>query len=87
MNWFRKTSIKLLELPPVSPDFNLIENIWDIIDKNLSEYHLTNVLDLRQAIGKIWSEIPVETCQNLVSSMKRRLETSIRVKRGTSSKY
>ncbi|CAF4163843.1 unnamed protein product, partial [Rotaria sordida] len=87
MNWFKKNKINTLDWPATSPDLNVIENIWDIIDKKLTNYHPTTVDELQQLILKLWTEIPVETCQNLVQSISRRLETCIRVKGNTSSKY
>ncbi|CAF3984976.1 unnamed protein product [Rotaria sordida] len=50
-------------------------------------YHPTTVDELQQLILKLRTEIPVETCQNLVQSISRRLETCIRVKGNTPSKY
>jgi len=87
MNWFKKNKINTLDWPATSPDLNVIENIWDIIDKKLTNYHPTTVDELQQLILKLWTEIPVETCQNLVQSISRRLETCICVKGNTSSKY
>ncbi len=72
---------------PISPDLNVIENLWDIIDKKLISYHPTTVYDLEQLIVKLWKEIPIEICENLVKSMHRRIQTCIRVKGGTASKY
>ncbi|CAF2781502.1 unnamed protein product [Rotaria sp. Silwood2] len=87
MKWFKKNKINLLDWPAVSPDFNVIENLWDIIDKKLTNYRLTNINDLQQAIMKLWEEIPPITCENLVRSMPRRMKQSIRAKGNTSSKY
>ena len=87
MNWFKKNKINVLDGPAVSPDFNVIENLSNIIDKKLTNHSLTNVNDLQQAILKLWTEIPVEICENLVQSMPRRMKKSVHVKGKTSSKY
>ncbi|CAF2231729.1 unnamed protein product [Rotaria magnacalcarata] len=71
MKWFKKNKINLLDWPAVSPDFNVIENLWDIIDNKLNDYRLNNVNDLQQAILEIWTKISNETCENLVRSMPR----------------
>jgi len=87
INWFKKIEINILDWPATSPDLNLIENLWDIIDKKLTNYHPRTVNDLQQIILKLWSGISIETYQKLVQSMPRRVETCIRVKGNTSSKY
>jgi transposase len=33
--FLRKEKVKVLELPPQSPDLNLIENLWGIMKKRL----------------------------------------------------
>ncbi len=71
----------------MSLDFNVIENLWNIIDRKLTSYHPTTVYDLQQLILQLWEEIPIETCENLVKSMHKRIQTCICVKGGTSSKY
>ena len=87
MNWLNKNKINVLDWPAVSPDFNVIENLWDILDKKLVNHRLNNVYDLQQAILKLYSEISTETCENLVRSMPRRIKKCVRVKGNTSSKY
>ncbi len=87
MNWFKKNKITILDWPAISPDLNPIENLWDIIDKKLTNYHPTTVNDLQQIILKLWSEMSTETCQKLVESMPRRMHTCIRAKGNTFSKY
>ncbi|CAF3044767.1 unnamed protein product [Rotaria socialis] len=73
--------------PAVSPDFNVIENLWDIIDNKLNNYRLNNVNDLQQAILEIWTQISNETCETLVRSMPRRIKKCFCVKGNTSAKY
>ena len=87
MNWFNKHKVNILKWPATSPDLNPIENLWDIIDKKLTNYYLTTGNDLQQAILKLWLEIPVETCENLVQSMPRRINSCISAKGSSFSKY
>ncbi|CAF3997138.1 unnamed protein product [Rotaria magnacalcarata] len=87
MKWLKKNKINLLDWPAVSPDFNAIENLWDIIDNKLNDYRLNNVNDLQQAILEIWTKISNETCDNLVWSMPRRIKKCVCVKGNTSAKY
>ncbi|CAF1663541.1 unnamed protein product [Rotaria magnacalcarata] len=87
MKWLKKNKINLLDWPAVSPDFNVIENLWDIIDNKLNNYRLNNVNDLQQAILEIWTQISNETCETLVRSMPRRIKKCFCVKGNTSAKY
>ncbi|CAF1535510.1 unnamed protein product [Rotaria magnacalcarata] len=87
MKWFAKNKINLLDLTAVSPDFNAIENLWDIIDNKLNDYRLNNVNDLQQAILEIWTKISNETFENLVQSMPRHIKKCVCVKGNTSAKY
>ena len=87
MNWFKENKINVLNWPTVSSNFNVIKNICDIIDKELTNHSLTNVNDLQPAILKLWTEIPVEICENLVRSMPRRMKQSVHVNGETSLKY
>ncbi|CAF2090964.1 unnamed protein product [Rotaria magnacalcarata] len=87
MKWFKKNKINLLDWPAVSPDFNAIENLWDIIDNKLNDYRLNNVNDLQQATLEIWTKISNETGENLVRSMPRRIKKCVCVKGNTSAKY
>lgn len=85
--WFKKHKINVLDWPAVSPDLNVIENLWDIIDKKLITYSVHNVNELQKAIQEIWTNIATETCEDLVRSMQRRIKKCIQVKGSTSSKY
>ncbi|CAF1547916.1 unnamed protein product [Adineta ricciae] len=78
---------RLNQWSAVSPDFNVIENLWGIIEKGLTYYRLTNISDLQQAIVKIWEGISVRLCENLVRSMPQPMKQSIRLRGHTSSKY
>ena len=37
LKWFENKGIKIIKWPAVSPDFNPIENLWDLIDKKLKK--------------------------------------------------
>jgi hypothetical protein len=73
MDCLKKKEINILDWSATSLDLNLIENLWDIIDKKLTNYHARTVNDLQQMILKLWSEISIETYQKLVQSMPRRV--------------
>jgi hypothetical protein len=51
----------------------------NLISKLLIEkiYRSTTINILQQIILKLWTEIPTETCENLVQTMSRRIKTLI----------
>ena len=70
--FFREKNIGILLWSAHSPDYNPIENFLGIIkSKNESKVE----------IMVYWSEIPVETCQKLVLSYKKRACKVYRAKR------
>ncbi|CAF4580801.1 unnamed protein product, partial [Didymodactylos carnosus] len=75
--WFEKKKYKLMRWPAASPDLNPIENLWDYIDKKLTHHRLSTAHELETIIKKLWSEINPETCNKLVESMPRRLQSCI----------
>ncbi len=66
---FKKQKQNLLQWPSDSPDLNIIENVWLIIDKQLLKYQVHNLEELKNIIIKIWTEISSETIKNLYFSM------------------
>ena len=57
---------ELLDWPANSPDLNPIENLWNLVKK-----------DLIQFMVEKWNSIPNSVLKNLVNSMKRRCELII----------
>ena len=84
---FENKGIKIIKWPAVSPDFNLIENLWDLIDKKLKTMKPTTVKELEQTIQTIWNGITCLQCKVLVNSMPRRIDRCIKSAGGTFGKY
>ena len=70
--------------PGQSPDLNLIEHLWDELERKLRARptHPTSVCDLT---NEEWSEIPINTPLNFVKSRPRRVEAVIAAKGGPTS--
>ena len=74
-------------MPSTALDLTVIENIWDIIDKKLTNDRSRTVNDRQQITLRIWPEISIKTCGNFVQLILRRLQNCVRVKSKTSSEY
>ncbi len=65
-----------LDWPAQSPDLNPIEHLWDELEWRLRARpsRPTSVCDLTNALLEEWSKTPINTLQNLVESLPRRVE-------------
>ena len=72
---FRK--IDVISWPAQSPDLNPIENLWAIMKKKLELKNFENIDKLKVEILKIWDEVDKKICENLVSSMTKRINLCI----------
>ena len=56
---FDVCNIERMDWPPYSPDLNPIENLWNLIKKQLKsrENRPRNVADLQAALEQIWSDL------------------------------
>jgi len=75
-NWFfeHDNELTVLKWHPQSPDLNLIELLWDVVERELRalDVHPTNLLQLQDAILSVWANISKECFQHLVESMKNK---------------
>lgn len=72
--------------PPQSPDLNPIENLWSILDRNLSKRAPNNEDELFQAIQKGWRALPIDLLMRLSDSMPSRCQAVIDAN-GNATKY
>ncbi|GBL83141.1 hypothetical protein AVEN_165354-1 [Araneus ventricosus] len=75
-----------LYTPPQSPDINIIENLWAILETAVQKHKIGNKAHLKQVIPEEWGKISSDTTKKLVESVPRRLEDIIKVK-GHATKY
>ncbi|GFX91300.1 transposable element Tcb2 transposase [Trichonephila clavipes] len=81
-------NIPLLDWPGNSPDMNPIENIWELMKREVAKDVITNKTQLLERIIHVWNNHPQmqETVQSCIDSMPRRFEALIAAK-GGSTKY
>lgn len=73
---------KVLHPPPQSPDMNVIENLWDLLERQVHQRPVSSVAELRIRLQEEWAQISPAYTRNLVSSMPRRLKAVIDMKGG-----
>ena len=65
-----------MKWPPQSPDINPIEHMWFHLKRRLAEYPEPpkGILELWERIEKVWDEIRPVVCQDLITSLPRRIQ-------------
>ena len=73
--WSKGKQITVLDWPVLSPDFNLMENVWGIMVRRLyvNEKKYDTVAQLKSSILEIWKAIEHEIRHNLINSMPNRI--------------
>ena len=66
--YFKRKDLKQLSWPTNSPDLNIIENVWSIVDKKLLKFDTKNADDLKNALQIIWTNIADDTIKKLFES-------------------
>lgn len=86
--WFEKNHVTVLRWPPSSPDMNIIEHIWDYLDRQILKHNPPpyNEEQLRQALREEWDRMDVEFLRKLYASMPLRVRAVIDSK-GGSTRY
>ncbi len=83
----QQNNIRVIALPPCSPDLNPIEHLWDHVDRQLrKEPQPPTLRALELALVRIWHTIPQRFVWNYVNSMRQRCLDVIRA-RGGHSRY
>lgn len=59
--------------PPRSPELNLLENLWEALEKALHNGQTlpSSMLDLGKKLMQHWMEINFETLQELIHTMPK----------------
>ena len=72
--------------PVNSPDLNLIENVWQIMELKLKERKPKTIPGLKKVLLEIWDSIDISTIRSLYQSWSNRVLQVIQAKGGM-SKY
>ena len=66
-------NVNVVDFPPKSPDLNIIENIWDELNRRVrrTEAKPTTLNQLRAKVLFEWNKLPKNYVQRYVTSMRR----------------
>ena len=67
--WLQEHSIQVLEWPAQHLDMSPIENLWWIINRNVSKCKPKNLEELKAVIQEEWDKITPQQCEGLVGNM------------------
>ena len=86
--WFQQNHVALLPWAPSSPDMNIIENVWELLDRRIrwQEVRPHTVDELWEVMQEEWKKIGVEEIQRLYRSMPARV-AALKKARGGYTKY
>jgi len=74
ISFFSENNIEVMFWPPNSPDLNPIENIWNLLKRNIGNVIIKNKEDLINVVKKEAAKINVEIINKLINSMDNRIE-------------
>ena len=66
--------MNVLDWAPKSPDLNLIEMLWSILDKKLSSKPIHSKSALMDRLREEWHNIDHDLCIKLIESMPERIK-------------
>jgi transposase len=80
----KELGFRVLQWPAQSPDLNPIEHLWFHLKKQLGKYQEPpkSQAELWERVEKEWEAIPAKVCQDLISSMPKRVAAVLKAKGG-----
>ena len=72
--WLNLNNIKTIDWPSRLPDLNPFENLWGILVRTIyaRNKQYQNIIDLKNAIMKVWSKLESSEILNLTNSINDR---------------
>ena len=85
-SWLIWNCPHVVQTPAQSPDLNVIENLWSVLERNIRNHNISNASDLKRALLEEWGKISPDYTKSLTESMKSRLKAVLHQK-GYPTKY
>ncbi len=83
----QRNNVQTLDWPAKSPDLSPIEHMWDELGRRVRDRaDVNNVTDLERALREEWYNIPVQTVNKLIASMRKRC-TAVMEHNGRHTRY
>ena len=77
--FFQENDFQVLEIwPPLSPDLNIIENLWNYMKQKVREKHPATVKELLRQVFEIFLAIRDNYIHRLYRSIPRRIKTVLK---------
>ncbi len=82
--WLKKKRLTVLQWPPNSPDMNIIEHVWEYLDRRIHTRDSlpTNLRELWAVLIEEWNNIESEYIDRLFESMPERVAALLEAKGG-----
>ena len=86
--WFKRNSVRLLPWASSSADMNIIENVWDYLDRSIRsrEVQPRNKEEFWEALQEEWYRIPLTYITKLYLSLPTRVQ-ALKKARGGYTRY
>ena len=75
-------ALQLMQWPPQSPDLNIIEQVWDHLDREKVQKQPKSVEELWKVLKNAWNTIPADVFQRLQNSIPKRIQSVLKNKGG-----
>lgn len=89
-SYLRTLPFRILNHPACSPDLNPVENIWNLAQRKLNKYLLTNFISNKASLfskaKEFCESIPIEMVDSLIESMPKRIR-EVELNRGLHINY
>jgi hypothetical protein len=82
MNFLREHNVDAPPWPARSPDLNVIENLWSLVERAIKNDRGTSAKSLARVVKKAWNSIPRRTVNAYVENFESRLVRCIELRGG-----
>ena len=80
--WFADNGVSTIKWPPRSPDLNVIENAWAVLDNELKKQPVHSLDELKARLNMLFMGLSGEYCRKLFDSLKTRCLLCLKNKGG-----